>query len=248
VGVADQEALKQRILAGELPRHVAIIMDGNGRWARKRRLPRVMGHREGRKAVRRCVEAAADLGLEVLTLFTFSMENWSRPSAEVKALMQFLQEVLEKEIDELDGNDIRLTGMGRLDLLPAATRETLERACERLSKNKGLLLNLALSYSGRCEIVDAARRFAERVARGEARPEDLDEESFAEFLYLPKLEPVDLLIRTSGEQRLSNFCLWQIAYAELHLTPTLWPDFGAEDLYRAIEDFQGRERRFGRVT
>jgi undecaprenyl diphosphate synthase len=247
VPAAEQEALKQRILDHELPKHVAIIMDGNGRWARRRNLPRIMGHREGRKAVRRVVEAAAQLGIETLSLFTFSMENWSRPSTEVKALMHFLEEVLEKELAELDKSGVRLTSMGRIDLLPEATRLSLEQACARLAANRGMVLNLALSYSGRCEIVDAARRFAEAVARGEAVPADLDEESFSRYLYLPDLAPVDLLIRTSGEQRISNFCLWQLAYAEIHITPALWPDFGAEDLYRAIQDYQGRERRFGRV-
>ncbi len=245
--MADADELKKRILSRELPRHVAVIMDGNGRWARQRMLPRIMGHREGRKAVRRTVEAAAEIGVGALTLFTFSMENWQRPSAEVKALMRFLEEVLESEFLELDRNNIRLTSMGRLELLPESTREHLENTQKRLEGNTGMVLNLALSYSGRCEIVDAARRFAERVASGEADPADLDEDAFSAGLYRPELAPVDLLIRTSGEQRISNFCLWQLAYAEIHITPTLWPDFAAEHLYKALADFQGRERRFGQV-
>jgi len=233
---------------GGPPAHVAVIMDGNGRWARQRMLPRVMGHREGRKAVRRTVEAAAALGIQQLTLFTFSMENWRRPDAEVKALMQFLEDVLESECAEMDKQDIRLRGMGRLELLPAGTLAHLRAAEAELADNQGMRLNLALSYSGRAEIVDAARAFAGAVARGEASPADLDEERFASYLYLPDLPPVDLLIRTSGEQRLSNFCLWQLAYAEIHITQTLWPDFAAADLYQAILDFLGRERRFGKVT
>jgi undecaprenyl diphosphate synthase len=232
---------------GGPPAHVAVIMDGNGRWARQRLLPRIMGHREGRKAVRRTVEAAASLGVQHLTLFTFSMENWRRPAGEVKALMQFLEDVLESECDELDKQDIRLRAMGRLELLPTGTLAHLRRAEARLAANRGMQLNLALSYSGRAEIVDAARAFAAAVARGEASPADLDEERFAGYLYLPELPPVDLLIRTSGEQRLSNFCLWQLAYAEIHITPTLWPDFAAADLHQGILDFLGRERRFGKV-
>lgn len=247
--MTDAAELKRQLEdRGDLPAHVAVIMDGNGRWARKRFLPRIMGHREGRKAVRRVVEAAAELGVAHLTLFTFSMENWSRPGPEVKALMQFLEDVLESEFKELDRNGIRLQSMGRLELLPVGTRRHLFAAQERLAGNEGMFLNLALSYSGRAEIVDAARAFAESVARGEAKPEDLDEARFSEQLYLPELPPVDLLIRTSGEQRISNFCLWQLAYAEIHITPTLWPDFDAEHLYRAILDFKGRERRFGKVT
>jgi undecaprenyl diphosphate synthase len=247
--MTDAAELKDQLLeAGGPPAHVAVIMDGNGRWARKRFLPRIMGHREGRKAVHRVVEAAAELGVAHLTLFTFSMENWSRPGPEVKALMQFLEDVLESEFKELDRNGIRLQSMGRLDLLPEGTRRHLFATQERLAGNDGMFLNLALSYSGRAEIVDAARRFAESVARGEARPEELDEARFASHLYLPELPPVDLLIRTSGEQRISNFCLWQLAYAEIHITPTLWPDFDAEHFYRAILDFKGRERRFGKVT
>jgi undecaprenyl diphosphate synthase len=246
--MTETEALKDEVLArGALPSHVAIIMDGNGRWARRLKLPRIMGHREGRKAVRRTVEAAAELGIDALTLYTFSLENWGRPTAEVKALMRFLEEVLRSEFLELDKNNIRLASMGHLDRLPEGTKRILDEMRERLAGNTGMTLNLALSYSGRAEIVDAARAFAMRVARGEARPEELDESAFSNFLYQPELRDIDLLIRTSGEHRISNFCLWQLAYAEIHITPTYWPEFGAEDLYRAIADFQNRERRFGKV-
>jgi undecaprenyl diphosphate synthase len=246
--MADAAALKQQILAsGELPRHVAIIMDGNGRWARQRALPRVMGHREGRKAVRRTVEAARELGIGTLSLFTFSMENWRRPSLEVKTLMQFLEEVLASEFLDLAKHNIRLVSMGRLELLPARTRAILNRTQAQLAGNDGMILNLALSYSGQTEIVDAARAFAAAALRGEAAIADLDEAGFSRYLYLPELAPVDLLVRTSGEQRISNFCLWQLAYAEIHISPKYWPDFDAEDLYLAIADYQGRERRFGRI-
>ncbi|MBN2171396.1 MAG: di-trans,poly-cis-decaprenylcistransferase [Candidatus Krumholzibacteriota bacterium] len=247
--MAASDDLKRQIRErGDLPRHVAIIMDGNGRWARRRMLPRIMGHREGRKAVRRVVEAGAELGLEVLTLFTFSIENWQRPRDEVQSLMQYLEEVLESEFLDLEKNNIRLAAMGRLDILPAGTLSVLRETERRLAARTGMVLNLALSYSGRAEIVDACRAVARAAAAGTLDPADLDEEAFSRHLYLPELGNVDLLIRTSGEQRISNFCLWQLAYAEIHLTDTLWPDFGKDDFYRAILDYQSRERRFGRVT
>jgi len=247
--MAASDDLKRKILdQGGPPRHVAIIMDGNGRWARRRMLPRIMGHREGRKAVRRVVEAGADLGLEVLTLFTFSIENWQRPRDEVRSLMQYLEEVLESEFLYLEKNNIRLTSMGRLDILPERTRAALRETERRLAAQTGMVLNLAISYSGRAEIVDACRAVAREAAAGTLDPAALDEEALAQRLYLPQLGNVDLLIRTSGEQRISNFCLWQLAYAEIHLTDTLWPDFGKDDFHRAILDYQGRERRFGRVT
>ena len=245
--MSDAPSLRDEVLqGGELPRHLAVIMDGNGRWAKRRRLPRIMGHREGRKAVRRIVEASRSLGLEHLTLFTFSTENWKRPAAEVKALMGILVEVLREEIDNLHENGVRLSAMGRLDQLPAEARQALDRGIERLSGNSGMTLTLALSYGGRAEITDAARLIAREAATGRLDPESIDEETFALHLYRPEQPPIDLLIRSSGEWRISNFCLWQMAYAEIHVTETLWPDFGEDDLYRAILDFQGRERRYGR--
>jgi len=245
--MTESASLMDEVMArGDLPRHVAIIMDGNGRWARKRMLPRVMGHREGRKAVRRVLEAGADLGLDFLTLYTFSTENWKRPRAEVKALMSFLVEVLEEEFDNLHEKGIRLEAMGRLEQLPEETAAALRRGMERLSGNEGMQLTLALSYGGRAELADAARSLAREAAAGRLDPETVDEDALARHLYLPELPPVDLLIRTSGESRISNFCLWQLAYAEIHLTDRLWPDFSADDLCLAIRDFQGRERRYGR--
>ncbi|MCI0451127.1 MAG: isoprenyl transferase [Candidatus Latescibacteria bacterium] len=239
---AEIESLKG---AENLPRHIAVIMDGNGRWAKKRRLPRLAGHRAGTEPVRKCVRASARIGIEYLTLYTFSLENWSRPKAEVTGLMVFLEEVLRRETLELDENGVRLNAIGRLDLLPRATRSALDRSIEKLSKNRGLVLTLALSYGGRAEIVDAARRLCNDVASGEIRTQDIDEEHFREKLYDPSLPDPDLLVRTSGELRISNFLLWQIAYTEIWVTDVLWPDFTETDLIAGIRAYQGRERRYG---
>ncbi|MBC8367023.1 isoprenyl transferase [bacterium] len=245
--MSDASSLKEEVLRqGNLPRHVAIIMDGNGRWAKKRALPRIMGHREGRKAVRRITESARELGIGYLTLYTFSTENWMRPLSEVTALMGFLEEVLKDEIQNLNENGIRLQAMGRLDQLPDHTRKALDAGIERLSKNSDMTLTLALSYGGRAEITDAAKSLAKAAVAGTLDAESIDEDLFARHLYLPDNPPVDLLIRTSGESRISNFCLWQLAYSEIHITDTLWPDFDAEHLYRAVSDYQGRERRYGK--
>jgi undecaprenyl diphosphate synthase len=220
-------------------------MDGNGRWAKKRRLPRLAGHRAGTEPVRKCVRAAARVGLRHLTLYTFSLENWSRPKTEVAGLMVFLEEVLRKEVLELDQNDVRLNAIGRLDLLPAPTRRALDRSIERLSDNGGLVLTLALSYGGRAEIADAARRLAERAVAGEIDPAAIDEASVRGCLYDPTLPDPDLLIRTSGELRVSNFLLWQIAYTEIWVTDVLWPDFTEFDLIEGIRAYLQRERRYG---
>ena len=230
---------------GGLPRHVAIIMDGNGRWAGKRRLPRVAGHRAGRHAVRRCVEASGRLGIEVLTLYTFSHENFNRPEPEVRALWHFLQESLLAEREELARRGVRLVATGDLDRLPDRAREALRQAVDALAGNTGLVLNLALAYGGRQEIVAAAAALARRVAAGELAAGDIDEEAFARALWTAGLPDPDLVIRTSGEARLSNFLLWQSAYSELLITPVLWPDFGARELALAVADYQSRERRFG---
>lgn len=232
---------------GRLPAHVAIIMDGNGRWARRRGLPRVAGHAAARTAVRSVVTGSAEIGLEHLTLYTFSMENWERPRAEVSALMHLLDQTLAEQVDEMDENNIRLHAIGRLERLPRYVTARLERTIERLSKNDGLRLTLALSYGGRAEIIDAVKAVAEEARRGELAVKSLDERSFRRFLCAPDLPDPDLLIRTSGELRVSNFFLWQIAYTEIYVTDTLWPDFRKRDLFDAIAEFQKRERRFGRV-
>jgi undecaprenyl diphosphate synthase len=233
---------------GRLPRHLAIIMDGNGRWAKRRHLPRIAGHTSSRETVRHVVRLCARLGIPTVTLYTFSQENWKRPEFEVRALMKLLEEVLEGEYLELAENNIRLTCMGDIEALPESTRRRLRATIERLAVNSGMVLNLAISYGGRREIVDAARRAAEAVAAGTLRPEHLDEARFTRFLYQPDLAEPDFLIRTSGEQRISNFLLWQLAYTELYFTDVLWPDFSQEDLLLALREFQSRERRFGGTT
>ena len=234
------EQLKAR---GNLPRHVAIIMDGNGRWAKARGVPRLMGHRAGRESVREAVKGCVALGVEVLTLYTFSTENWNRPPGEVRALMAILRQTLRSERRELRGNNVRLRVIGRHDDLPPEVLAAIEETQDYLAGCDGLLLNLALSYSGRAEIVDAVRRLI--ADRKTAAP--VDEASFGRYLYTAGLPDPDLLIRTSGEMRLSNFMLWQLAYTELWITDTLWPDFRRRHLFQAVGDFQGRERRFGRV-
>ncbi len=239
---------REEILArGNLPRHVAIIMDGNGRWATRQGLPRIAGHHAGRRAVRECVEGCVDLGIEYLTLYTFSIENWKRPEYEVAALMAFLGQVLREEIEELNRNNVRLGAWGRLDDLPGPVRKELDRAIRALSGNTGLKLFLALSYGGRAEIVDAVRRIAGDVEAGRLKQADIDEETFARYLYTAGTPSPDLLIRTSGEMRLSNFLLWQLAYSEIYVTDLLWPDFRRLHLEEAIIAYQGRDRRFGRV-
>jgi undecaprenyl diphosphate synthase len=230
-----------------VPRHIAIIMDGNGRWARRRGLPRIEGHRQGDTSVGEVIEACRDWGVQYLTLYTFSMENWRRSEEEVQALMLLIELVARREIETLDQKDVRVRVMGRLDELPDSLREELERDCERTRNNRGLNLILALNYGGRREIVDTARELARRVAEGRLRPEEIDEELFAASLYLPGIPDPDLLIRTGGEMRISNFLLWEVAYSELYVTPVLWPDFRRPHLAEAIQEFQHRERRFGAV-
>jgi undecaprenyl diphosphate synthase len=230
---------------GNLPRHVAIIMDGNGRWARARGVPRLLGHRAGRDSVREVVRACAELGVEVLTLYTFSTENWDRPAREVTALMRMLRDTLRSERAELRANNVRLGVIGRLEDLPAPVRQAIAEVQEYLSGSTGMLLNLALSYGGRVEIVDAVRRML--AERRRLVPEDVDPELFSSYLYTAGLPDPDLLIRTSGEMRISNFMLWQLAYTELWVTDTLWPDFRRRHLFQAIADYQRRERRFGRT-
>ena len=238
---SPDEALARQIDFARLPTHVALIMDGNGRWAAKRHLPRVEGHRAGIEAVRQTVETSARLGIGVLTLYAFSVENWKRPRAEVSTLMKLLKQYIRLEIGTLLENNIRFQVIGRRDELAPDVRKELSDATERTARNTGMLFNIALNYGGRAEIVDAARQAIEaRVSPG-----DLDEHRFAEFLYTAGQPDPDLLIRTSGEMRVSNFLLWQIAYSEIWVTSILWPDFRRADLLHAVVDYQKRERRFG---
>jgi undecaprenyl diphosphate synthase len=229
----------------ELPRHVAIIMDGNGRWAERRGLSRVEGHRAGKEAVSAVVRAAAELGIEVLTLYAFSIENWNRPQSEVTELMRLAERYLDEELPEVMANDIQVRAIGRLDRLPPRVRKQVEHAVEKTRDNGKLKLVFALSYGGRAEIVDAARRIAREAEQSRIEPDAVDEKVFASYLYDPELPDPDLLIRTGGESRVSNFLLWQIAYAEIYVSELMWPDFRAEHLVEALRDFQSRERRFG---
>ena len=239
--LAEAQLLAQ-IDLDRLPRHIAVIMDGNGRWAKKRRLPRIAGHRAGIRAVRQAVEACARLGVPYLTLYAFSVENWKRPHTEIKLLMSLLREYLKKEIDELNRQEIRLGVIGRISELPTPVQKDLEIALERTRNNKGMRLTLALNYGARTELVDAVR---ELVVAGGNGSVPVDEAALSEHLYTRGMPDPDLLIRTSGELRLSNFLLWQAAYSEIWVTETLWPDFTQLDLFRAIIDFQKRERRYG---
>lgn len=229
----------------KLPQHIAIIMDGNGRWAKRRGLPRIMGHRAGMKSVKEIVKACRELGIKHLTLYAFSTENWKRPKREIETLMRFLNEYIEKELKSLKENDIRLNVIGRIDGLPDYVHPKLKAAIKETRNCKAMILNVALNYSGRAEIVDAAKKFASSVKSGEHKINELDERLFAKFLYTEDQPDPDLLIRTSGEMRISNFLLWQISYSELYITPKLWPDFRKRDLEEAISEYQTRDRRFG---
>jgi undecaprenyl diphosphate synthase len=239
------QRLEQQIQQRPLPRHVGVIMDGNGRWAEHRGLTRVEGHREGSASVREVTRCARRLGIQALTLYAFSSQNWSRPADEIAALMELLVEYLEKEREELLRNGIRLNLIGDIERLPRSVREPMLRVRDESSRNAAMVLTLALSYGGRDEIVRAARMLAERAARGEISPSKIDERCFESCLWTAGLPPLDLLIRTSGEQRISNFLLWQAAYAELVFIDTLWPDVRAEQFLQCLETFQRRERRFG---
>jgi undecaprenyl diphosphate synthase len=222
-----------------IPGHIAIIMDGNGRWARQRHLPRIFGHRTGITSVRDVVRACGELGVKVLTLYAFSSENWSRPTAEIQALMRLLEQYLVRELPELQKNNVQLRAIGRLEALPEGAREKLAKVIQATAKNQGLVLNLALNYGGRQEIVDACNRLLKE------RHPKIDEKTFARYLYAPDCPDPDLLIRTSGEVRISNFLLWQLAYTEFYITTVPWPEFRRHHLYEAIADYQQRERRFG---
>src|SRR5438093_3065172 len=239
--------LLQQIDRGALPAHIAIIMDGNGRWARKRGLPRLAGHRAGIDAVRQVVEGSAELGISVLTLYAFSLDNWKRPHIEVTTLMQLLKEYLNKELENIHKNNIRFRTIGRTEALDASVRAELEKGVSRTRNNTGMLFNVALNYGGRAEIVDAVNRLLNNGGKELAATGGISEKDFAQYLYTAGQPDPDLLIRTSGELRISNFLLWQIAYAEIWVTETLWPDFEKQHLYQAIISFQKRERRYGGV-
>lgn len=230
-----------------LPVHLAIIMDGNGRWAKQRKMPRIMGHKKGVDVVNKVVRHASKLGIKYLSLFAFSMENWQRPGDEVSFLMRLLDEYIEKELNTILRENIRFTVTGNMEMIPEGTRNKLMNAADRSADNTGMTLNLALSYGGRAEIADAARQIARLAASGKLRPDDINEDNFLRFMYHPEIPDVDLLIRTSGELRISNFMLWRIAYSELYFTGKLWPDITEEDIDEAIEDFAGRTRRFGKT-
>jgi undecaprenyl diphosphate synthase len=228
-----------------IPRHIAIVMDGNGRWAERRHRPRSFGHREGQKAVRAAVEYCRRRGVEALTLFAFSSENWKRPDEEVGALMQLFLKALEREVDELHQNGVRLAFVGDLDAFSPALAARMRESMQRTATNASLHLNIAVNYGGRWDIAQAARGLAIAAARGELDPATIDEALFARHACLADQPPVDLFIRTGGEQRISNFLLWQVAYAELYFTDALWPDVDASELDRALEEFARRERRYG---
>jgi undecaprenyl diphosphate synthase len=243
----DEAALLARLGRDPLPRHVAIIMDGNGRWAGQRGLPRVAGHREGVKAAREAVRTAGQLGIEFLTLYAFSSENWSRPLPEVEFLMRLLESSVDAELPGLIENNVRLRTLGSRESLADGVRRSVERAIRATEGNTGLTLSIALNYGGRQELARAVRRVAERVAAGELRPEEVGEADIGAALDTAGIPDPDLLIRTSGEYRLSNFLLWQVAYTELLVLPTLWPDFSRPEFYRALVEYQRRSRRFGGV-
>ena len=246
--MTSDELLAAIRLNGAVPRHVAIIMDGNGRWARERHLPRALGHRNGMKSVREAVEGSIQAGLEVLSLFAFSQENWQRPVTEVSALMSLLEEYIAREQAELIANGVRVRVLGELERLTPAARQAVDGVVAATAPNDRLTVQLFISYGSRAELVRAARRLAEAAADGRIDPADIDEDTFRAHLYTNGCPDPDLLIRTSGEQRISNFMLWQLAYTELHIIPVMWPDFTRRELFAAILEYQSRERRFGKVT
>ena len=232
----------------KLPRHVAVIMDGNGRWARKRLLNRIKGHEKGAETVRKIVETSSEIGISVLTLYAFSTENWQRPRSEVAALMSLLKRFIESEEKTMMENQIRLNAIGQTERLPETVRQALEKTMKRTEKNRGMLLNLALSYGGRAEIIRMVRAIGEKINQGKMGVDEITSTVIQDHLYTREIPDPDLLIRTSGEMRISNFLLWQVAYAEIYFTDTLWPDFDREEFIRILIDFQHRDRRFGKIA
>lgn len=242
------ETFKNRLNKSRIPKHVAIIMDGNGRWAEKHGKARVFGHESGVDSVRSVVEGAGEIGIKFLTLYAFSTENWERPRNEVEALMELLVHAIENETESLMKNNVRLITIGNMDLMPLKVKEKLDGCIRQLNSNTGLNLVLALSYSSKWEIINAVKNIVKDSAQGKIKPEMIDNELFENYLNTAEIPDPELLIRTSGEYRISNFLLWQIAYSELFFTEKLWPDFRKEDLFEAIYDFQNRERRFGKIS
>ncbi len=242
--MGESEVLKPE---GILPAHVAIIMDGNGRWAERRKLPRIAGHKAGEESVTDIVRAGSEWGLEALTLFAFSTENWNRPDNEVQFLMSFNRNLLNNRVDEFHSRNIRINHMGRRDKIPDSTLQAIDNAVELTRDNTGMDLNIAFNYGGRAEIIDAVRRFCDALSKGEIEVGDVDEESFRSFLYVPDVPDPDLFIRTAGEMRISNFLLWELAYTEIYITEVLWPDFRRQHLADAIRFYQARDRRFGSI-
>jgi len=245
---ADKIVQNEIKASGKLPAHIAIIMDGNGRWAKARGLPRLAGHSEGINSVKDIVEACGQLEIDNLTLYTFSIENWQRPRSEVSALMKLLLRTIRRELADLMENDVIISSIGNLDDLPTGAANEMRKAIESTAGNKGLKLHLALSYGSRSEIISAVKNISDAVRSGKLEIDDIDEDLFKDFLLTKDIPDPDLLIRTSGEARISNFLLWQLAYTEIYITETLWPQFRREQLYEAITDYQGRERRYGMVS
>lgn len=244
----EEKALLSELDMGKLPRHVAVIMDGNGRWAARKRLPRIEGHRRGIQAVREVITLSRELGIDILTLYAFSNENWSRPASEINQLMSLLKRYLLKEVDTMMSHEIRFRAVGQIDRLPEAVAELIYSVEEKTRENKEMTLVLALSYGGRTEIVDTVKRLAEAIRTEKISVKDLDETLLSKYLYTGDIPDPDLMIRTSGEVRISNFFLWQLAYTELYFTRVFWPDFKREDFLLALLDYQRRERRFGLVS
>jgi undecaprenyl diphosphate synthase len=242
---SGEDLFLAKIDKNKIPVHVAIIMDGNGRWAKKRALPRIAGHRAGVKSVKRAIEAARDLGVKYLTVYAFSLENWRRPEDEVSGLMKLLLETVKGQLDELNEQEIKLNAIGRWRELPPKIVKEIESSLKQTADNAKGTLTLAVNYGGRAEIADAAKQLAFEAVSGKIKPEDIDESAFAARLYQPDLPDPDLIIRTSGEMRISNFLLWEIAYTEMWITPVLWPDFDKKDFFEAVYEFQKRSRRYG---
>ncbi|MEN8191847.1 MAG: isoprenyl transferase [Bacteroidota bacterium] len=245
---SDKDKIDKIKLLGNIPKHIAIIMDGNGRWAKNKGLPRVAGHRKGIETVREIVEACAHFGVQYLTLYTFSTENWKRPKTEVSTLMRLIVKSLKDETNELNKNNIKLTSIGNIDQLPSKVREELEYSFDKTSNNTKMTLNLALSYSGRWELTNAVKKISSDIKDGIIDVKEIDEDLIAKNLETNKMPDPELVIRSGGEMRISNFLLWQIAYSEIYITEVLWPEFCTKDLIDAINEFQTRERRFGLVS